>query len=42
MIEYVLKDTWTVNVKLCAIRTNGVMTPDTQCWTGKKLRKGRS
>ncbi len=35
------QDTWTIWVKLCAMRAGGMMTPDAQCWIGKKLRKGK-
>ncbi len=35
------QDTWTIWVKLCAMREGGTMTPDAQCWVGKKLRKGK-
>lgn len=34
------QDTWTIWVKLCSVRTNGEMTPDANCWVGRKLRRG--
>lgn len=34
------QDTWTIWVKLCSVRMNGEMTPDSQCSVLRKLRRG--